>query len=330
MNNISSRFDVALSAYVLNYISGLRERHIPVHKPLGKSLLRYFTLNSPNSYLPSHVIYSFFNEVRKQYGLEFFSHQYLDHFILQNMGLNGNFLVSNNRVLPTLQNLVKYGNLLCTNQHVQLNIKGTNVLCSNGFSNVSGFERNTMEYIWSLLLSNVLKGAEGDLWGPSEILFTGKESDCPTFEKVPETTKICFDQERAGIRFKTSTLAKQFATGKIDITEKMLQPPALSLSGKIEQFLDNMYLTNLASMHTTAEFFGVSVSTLKRHLTVEQINYHEILERWRFMKGVNLLTETNLKIKEISEFLHYANSANFVRAFKRWSGKTPMEYRMAS
>ncbi len=331
MNNVSSRFDVALSAYALNYLRGLREQQIPVQKPLGKSLIRYFTLNNPNSYLPVHVISSFFTEVRKQYGLEFFSQQYLTHLKLQNMGLNGNFLVSNNRVLPTLQNLVKYGNLLCTNQDVQLNINGTHVLCSNGFNNDLGFERNTMEYIWSLLLLDVLKSAEGDNWWPSEILFTGKESECLKLEKVPETTKLSFDQERAGIRFKTSTLAKQFVIDKeIAATKSMIQPPALSLSGKIEQLLDNMYSTNLPSMRITAEFFGVSVSTLKRHLAAEQINYHEILERWRFMKGVNLLTETNLKIKEISECLYYANSANFVRAFRRWSGKTPLEFRTAS
>ncbi len=331
MNNISSRFDVALSAYAVNYLRGLRERQIPVRKPLGKSLIRYFSLNTPNNYLPVHVICDFFTEARKQYGLEFFSYQYLAHFKLRNMGLNGNFLVSNNRVLPTLQNFVKYGNLLCTNQDVQLNIKGTHVFCSNGFNANLGLERNTMEHIWSLMLLDVLKSAEGDLWWPSEIQFTGKESDCPKLDHIPETTKISFNQDRAGIRFNTSTLAKQFAIGKkIDVTEKMLQPPALSLSGKIEQLFDNMYSINLPSMPTTAEFFGVSGSTLKRHLAAEQINYHEILERWRFMKGVNLLTETNLKIKEISDCLYYANSANFVRAFRRWSGKTPMEYRTAS
>lgn len=331
MNIIPSRFDIALSAYSLNYLRGLKEHQIPFQKAQAKSLLRNFALNDPNNYLPVHVISNFFAELRKQYGLALFSHEYLSYFKLQNMGLYGQFLVSNNRVLPTLQNFVKYGKLLCTNQKVQLEIQGTDVICSNRFNRDIGLERSLLEQIWSMLLLNVLKSAEGDLWWPSEMHFTSKESDHPTLENVPGTTKICFDQESAGIYFKTTTLTKQFAAGKkIDVTEKMLRPPALNLSEKIEQLLENTYSYSLPSMHITADSFGVSVSTLKRHLAAEHINYHEILERWRFMKGINLLTETNLKIKEISECLYYANSANFVRAFRRWSGKTPMEYRTAS
>lgn len=330
MNSSASRFDVALSAYPLNYAKGLRERQIPVLKPLGNSLLRHFTINDPNSYLPVHVLCSFFKEVRAQYGLEFFTQQYLRHLKLENMGISGEFMISNNRVLPTLQYFSKYGGLLCTNQDIQLSIKGTHVFCSNRFYGDSSIEKNTMEYIWVFMLLDLLKTAEGPIWAPWGIQFTGKECEYPKLDIIPEKTNVSFNQEVVGIRFKTSTLTKHFRKGKgRELSENMLKPPALSLSGKIEYLFDKLYSTNLPSLQATAECFGVSVSTLKRHLATEQLTYHELLERWRFMKGVNLLTETSLKIKEISDCLYYANSANFIRAFKRWSGKSPKEFRDA-
>jgi len=331
MNSTASRFDVALAAYPLNYFKGLRERQMPVLKPLGNSLLRHFTMKDPNSYLPLHVIYSFFKEVRALYGLEFFAHQYLGHLKLGNMGVSGEFMVSNNRVLPTLQSFSKYGGLLCTNQDIQLHIKGTHVFCSNRFYGDSNFEKTIMEYVWLFMLLDLLKTAEGPLWAPLGIQLSCKACEYPKLEIIPETTEVLFNQEVVGIRFKTSTLAKHFNKGQgREIAEDMLMPPASNLSGKIEYLFDKLYSTHLPSLQLTAECFGVSVSTLKRHLATEQLTYNAILERWRFMKGVNLLTDTNLKIKEISDCLYYANSANFIRAFRRWSGKSPKEFRGAS
>lgn len=328
--NTTSKYGLGLAAYPINYLIGLQDRHIPVRKLRDQSILRYFNLNDPNSYLPLHVIYDFFEGVREHYGFEFFEPRYLRHYNFSNMGVCGKFMASADRVLLALQYVAKYGNLLCTNQNIQLEVMGPNVVCSNRFIGNKGFGTNMLEYIWLLMLLDILKNAEGDEYRPKEIHLKGKECDYPKLEREIGATAVRFNQEHSSVLFKTSTLAKPInSTKKLDVTQIQLRSPATSLSEKIERIFEILSNTGLPSMELISQFFGVSVSTLKRHLAAEKTSYHEITERWRFMKGIMLLTETNLKIKEISDCLYYANSANFIQAFRRWSGQSPKEFREA-
>jgi AraC-like DNA-binding protein len=43
--------------------------------------------------------------------------------------------------------------------------------------------------------------------------------------------------------------------------------------------------------------------------------------------AVKWLAETDMSVKEISERLHYNNSQNFIRSFRKTEGITPGEYR---
>lgn len=47
----------------------------------------------------------------------------------------------------------------------------------------------------------------------------------------------------------------------------------------------------------------------------------------RMSRAAVLLRLSNLPITEIAELLHYSSNQNFARAYRRFSGKTPSEYR---
>ncbi|HCL7400092.1 TPA: helix-turn-helix transcriptional regulator, partial [Escherichia coli] len=51
------------------------------------------------------------------------------------------------------------------------------------------------------------------------------------------------------------------------------------------------------------------------------------LFRRRMSRAAVLLRLTQLPITEIAELLHYSSSQNFARAYHRFTGKTPSEYR---
>ena len=50
----------------------------------------------------------------------------------------------------------------------------------------------------------------------------------------------------------------------------------------------------------------------------------------RYRQACKLLAERGTRISEVAYALGYNDVANFSRAFKRWSGKTPREYREGS
>ena len=52
----------------------------------------------------------------------------------------------------------------------------------------------------------------------------------------------------------------------------------------------------------------------------------ELMERYSIELAVDLLTERQIEIEEISHFLGFSEPSSFYRAFRRWTGKTPQEY----
>lgn len=81
------------------------------------------------------------------------------------------------------------------------------------------------------------------------------------------------------------------------------------------------------SLNVTARLFHLTPRTLHRHLIEEGTSYKAILEDVRHNLAVEHLKSSRLSIQEIAFSLGYTDIANFRRAFKRWEGIAPSEYR---
>src|SRR5215468_7408604 len=76
-----------------------------------------------------------------------------------------------------------------------------------------------------------------------------------------------------------------------------------------------------------AKQMGMSERTLQRRLQTEGTTFNELLEQARRTIACSYLADRKLAAYEVSFLLGYAEPATFFRAFKRWTGKTPLEYR---
>ncbi len=81
------------------------------------------------------------------------------------------------------------------------------------------------------------------------------------------------------------------------------------------------------SLAELAEALRTSPRTLERRLAARGISYSKLLDQERCEKALLLLRSRDLTIEEITERLGYSTVPNFVRAFRRWTGKTPAAYR---
>lgn len=68
-------------------------------------------------------------------------------------------------------------------------------------------------------------------------------------------------------------------------------------------------------------------TTLRRRLEAEGTGYHDIKDRLRNDMAVDALCHTGLSIDEIGARLGFRDASAFHRAFKRWNGLQPGEYR---
>lgn len=78
-----------------------------------------------------------------------------------------------------------------------------------------------------------------------------------------------------------------------------------------------------------AESLNCSERSLRRHLNDEGVQYSELIDKIRFDRAVYLLTHSDDSVKAIGYQLSYSEPAAFIRAFARWSGTSPTEFRKA-
>jgi AraC-like DNA-binding protein len=76
-----------------------------------------------------------------------------------------------------------------------------------------------------------------------------------------------------------------------------------------------------------ASRWGMTRRTLRRRLRIEGKLLSDLLDEARFREASKELNRPTESIKEIAERLGYAETSSFHRAFKRWAGVTPSEFR---
>lgn len=81
------------------------------------------------------------------------------------------------------------------------------------------------------------------------------------------------------------------------------------------------------SLPDIARRLGLAERSLKRRLQQEGTCYTDLLEEARRRDARQLLRHGDIDIQSVALQLGYENPANFTRAFRRWTGESPRDYR---
>jgi len=104
------------------------------------------------------------------------------------------------------------------------------------------------------------------------------------------------------------------------------QGSAQALRVRIYNFLlANSYL-GISSLTDIAANFNVSPRNLQRKLKEEGVTYQDLADAVRKSLAIHYLESGNYRVKDISGMLGYNELSAFTRAFKRWTGASPVHY----
>ena len=81
------------------------------------------------------------------------------------------------------------------------------------------------------------------------------------------------------------------------------------------------------SIENVADRLHMSDRTLKRQLAAEGTSFSTLVDEVRYRHATSLLSRTDYTLEQIADELGYSDVANFSRAFKRWSGRSPSNWR---
>jgi len=84
---------------------------------------------------------------------------------------------------------------------------------------------------------------------------------------------------------------------------------------------------NVPTLESLAKQFNISTRTLIRHFQAEGTNYRELRDRVHRQLATDKLRNTDQSVEAIALDLGYQDPTSFRRAFKRWCGCSPSQYR---
>ncbi|WP_010626350.1 AraC family transcriptional regulator [Halomonas sp. KM-1] len=144
-----------------------------------------------------------------------------------------------------------------------------------------------------------------------------------------------FDQEASEIHYPKEILDQSPLLGN-QLSIKLLQETCNQLlgqtkmssgiTGEVYQIL-MMSPNSFPSMEAVANTLCITTRTLRRKLDAEMTSYREILDDARSALATEYLLATKMSTDDIAARLGFSDSANFRRAFKRWTGKSPHQFR---
>lgn len=145
-----------------------------------------------------------------------------------------------------------------------------------------------------------------------------------------------FEQERATLFLRTPDLQQPIVAADIALSgyldrlaREVLQSidNADSLTAKVRQALWTELSNGKPTIGKVARVLGVSTRTLQRRLGQEGSSFAGVLEEFRREMSVRLLRDRGLAVYEVAFLLGYSEPSTFFRAFRRWIGMAPQEYR---
>jgi AraC-like DNA-binding protein len=116
----------------------------------------------------------------------------------------------------------------------------------------------------------------------------------------------------------------------LDTHAKMLLdqlPDPADIAGRVREAIAAELRGGSPQLESIARRLAMSPRTLQRRLREQGVVFNDVLDAMRLRAAKSYLAQGDVAGAEVAYLLGFAEPSSFNRAFKRWSGQTPTEYR---
>jgi AraC-like DNA-binding protein len=176
----------------------------------------------------------------------------------------------------------------------------------------------------------------GPDWKPVEVCFAHRQpADVGPFRRYFRVP-LRFDAEQYALRFSAYWLNHRLPESDPEL-RRLLQSQIDMLDVRFGDALPSqvrrMLRAALATGHARADHVAMLLSmnsrSLNRRLNAFGTSFRELLDETRFQIARQMLEDSAMEAGQIAGLLGYAAPGVFTRAFRRWSGTTPSQWRAA-
>ncbi|MBN7813661.1 AraC family transcriptional regulator ligand-binding domain-containing protein [Algoriphagus sp. H41] len=190
-----------------------------------------------------------------------------------------------------------------------------------------------------VMLVSVLREVTGQRIDPIKVHFKhdcGHADELKVFFRCP----VSCGQKDNLIQFRSSDLAiptlkadrsiQQFLLLRMDEEKRGIYSNADSFIRQLQELIVEALPSGIPGLQQVAEWLGMSPRTLKRRLAEKGHSFRSLVHQKQQELAEDLLRTTSQSIGEISFQTGFSEQSAFNRAFKRWTGKAPLDFRKNS
>lgn len=256
----------------------------------------------------------------------------------RDMGPLGYTILNSPNVLTALQSFVRYLRVYARGCEFDLQVEGQSAVFKYTYSITEpcAMERQQEAECTLAMVKRVVEVITSKELELEAVGFEHPRPDDTSKHKQIFEAPLYFSQEVNSLKFKASILQRETAHAEhrlFEVLEKHLaevintQVDEDDLVAKVGNAIAQSLSSGLPSIDSVAAMLFMTKRTLQRRLADEGVLYNEFADGIRRKLAIQYVKNTKMPLTEVAFLLGYSHISAFSRAFRRWMGQSPIEFR---
>lgn len=312
----------------------LQQLDVPIDRVLMEAKLSPVILHEPDTLIPLKQALHLIETAAAHAGIAHFGLVAGQQTQIAKMGALGRLLCHSLTLYDALQTLIHLVHSYNSGDRIWLEYQEDTVwLCRRFIYKLEAEHPQAVHYSLIILI-HLVQLATGIQWQPTQIhLPTYPVSNTHQIELLANAD-IQFNQDKTAIAIPSNLLSLPLRSN-FDYNQHQRERDYSSLHSSdlkiiflesLKQIIKSQLKQGYLSIDSTAEILGISVRTLQRQLSGENLTYSYLIDQVRLECSLTLLSDPLNKVADIAVEIGYRDASNFTRAFKRWTGISPKAY----
>lgn len=325
---------------ILPGVKFLNQIGSPTERLLKQSGLSGEVLDNPEALIPLYCVFTLFEKAARSEGIENLGVLMSQQGQIADFGMFGKIL----QQCLTLYDLLHTISALLTKTYnsgarTWITQNNDRIWFNHQFINSANQNNQQAHYYACLLYLKLIQFFTGEGWHPTDLHFQSHQLYSLEAIEIPSQVNVRFNQPNNAIGFHKSMLVLPLKQARnssqaVSHQEKIYESvqssaPADDFAESLRQLIRTQLLGGEPNVTSAAEAAGMSTRSFQRHLAEAGLSYSHLVDQVRFELATTWLQDSSLQVLDIAFNLGYDNPANFTRAFKRWAGVTPYQFRLS-